>query len=53
VNGIVRFTAGDHSSVLDPTASFAATVEMQTEIAGFLFSGGTAIQITNPSVIAQ
>jgi pimeloyl-ACP methyl ester carboxylesterase len=51
--GIVRFTAGDHSSLLSIEASAAATVEMQTEIAGFLSSGGTIIPITDPSVIAQ
>ncbi|MEN8178491.1 MAG: lipase [Pseudomonadota bacterium] len=51
-DGIVRFTEGDHSSVLDPTASPAATMEMQSEIASFLASGGSAIVITNPDVIA-
>jgi pimeloyl-ACP methyl ester carboxylesterase len=53
VDGIVRFTAGDHRSVLDPTASPLATLEMQHEIAGFFSSDGTKIDITYPSVIAQ
>ncbi|MDJ0807756.1 MAG: Ig-like domain-containing protein [Gammaproteobacteria bacterium] len=52
-DGIVRFTEGEHSSVLDLTASPAATAEMQSEIAGFLASGGTLIPITNPNVISQ
>jgi hypothetical protein len=53
VDGIVRFTAGDHRSVLDPTASPLATLEMQHEIAGFFSSDGTKIDITYPSVITQ
>ena len=43
--GIVRFTEGAHSSPLDPTASFAATVEIQTQLAAFQASS------TSPSVI--
>ena len=50
-SGIVRFTAGDHSSFLDPTTSLAATVEMQTQTATFAASGGTLIQILDSSVI--
>lgn len=41
--GIVRFTAGDHSSLLDPTTSAAATVEMQSEMAVFSGSAGTTV----------
>ncbi len=52
-DGIVRFIAGDHRSVLDPTASPAVTVEMQSEIANFLASGGSTIVISNSSVISQ
>jgi len=33
VSGLVRFIRGDHGSFIDPTASQAATVEMQTLIA--------------------
>ena len=49
--GIVRFIAGDHGSLLNPAASPAATVEMQTQVAVFARSGGTLIDITDPSVI--
>ena len=49
--GIVRFTEGDHSSVLDPTSSPAATAEMQSEIASFILSSGSQIVISNPDVI--
>ena len=51
-SGIVRFTAGDHGSLLDPTASQAVTVEMQRQVATFALSGGTLIDINDPSVIS-
>ncbi|HUO82712.1 MAG TPA: lipase, partial [Gammaproteobacteria bacterium] len=58
-HGVVRFTEGDHGSILDPTASFAATVEMQTETVVFaagnplagLPGDGQVILIANPTVI--
>lgn len=37
----VRFTAGSHGSLLDPSASAAVTSTMQTQMAGFVSSGGT------------
>lgn len=58
VRGIVRFLYGDHSSLLDPTASMPVTVEMQTETvifaAGYPPSippNGTAIVIQDESVV--
>ncbi len=51
IRGAVRFIVGDHGSLLSPAASAAATVEMQGEMASLLVSGGTAVQIANPSVI--
>ena len=42
---VVRFTAGDHGSILSPAASMAATVEMQRETVNFLASGGTCLPI--------
>ena len=42
---VVRFTAGDHGSILSPTASPAATQEMQRETVNFLASGGTCLPI--------
>jgi pimeloyl-ACP methyl ester carboxylesterase len=50
-DGYVNFTAGGHSSNLDPTVSAAATVEMQTQTANFIGSDGAAIVITNTAVI--
>jgi pimeloyl-ACP methyl ester carboxylesterase len=51
IRGIVRFTNGVHSSLLDPTTSPQTTVEMQTEAASFLASGGAAVQVANNAVI--
>jgi pimeloyl-ACP methyl ester carboxylesterase len=52
VDGIVRFSAGDHSSLLSIEASPSATVEMQSEVAGFMATGGLTIPVTDASVIA-
>lgn len=52
-NVIARFTAGTHSSLLDPEAgSAAATVEMQTHVASFLATQGAGISVGNPAVLA-
>ncbi|MBN8482718.1 MAG: Ig-like domain-containing protein [Xanthomonadales bacterium] len=51
IRGAVRFIVGDHGSLLSPAASPAATAEMQGEMASLLVSGGTVVQIANPSVI--
>jgi hypothetical protein len=50
-------TAGDHGSLMDPTASRAATIEMQTQAVKFAASatqpGGPFVVITNPAVVEQ
>jgi Pla-1/cef family extracellular lipase len=51
-NALAQFTVGDHSSILSPEASAAATVEMQTQTVSFIQSGGTAVLVTNPAVLA-
>ncbi len=51
VDAAVRFTAGDHGSLLSPAASPAATVEMQTQMASMISSLGTAVVVTDDSVI--
>lgn len=38
--GVVRFTAGGHSSLLDPSMSPAVTSVMQKQLAAFVLSGG-------------
>ena len=47
----VNFTAGVHASLLDPTSSLAATVEMQSQAVAFAASGGTMVVVTNPAVV--
>ncbi|MFK7996063.1 MAG: Ig-like domain-containing protein [Granulosicoccus sp.] len=50
---IVRFTEGDHGSLLSPEASLAATVEMQTQMAGFAASRGSALPVDNTNNVIQ
>ncbi len=52
-DGVVRFSEGVHGSILDPTASLAATVEMQSEVAAFQAQNGAAIAVFNPAVISM
>jgi hypothetical protein len=49
-SGYVNFIAGDHGSLLSPTASAATTVEMQTETAVFTVTGNT-INVVNAAVV--
>lgn len=53
----VTMTAGSHGSLFDPTASVAATVEMQTQAVKFAASanqpGGPFVVITNPAIVEQ
>ncbi|MEO6689618.1 MAG: Ig-like domain-containing protein [Dokdonella sp.] len=51
IRGAVRFLQGEHGSILDPTDFPAATVEMQGEMASMLVTGGTVVQVNNPSII--
>ena len=51
VRGVVRFVTGTHGSLLDPSTSPQATVEMQTEAASFVATDGHAVQVTNTTVI--
>ncbi|NJN45867.1 MAG: hypothetical protein HC808_04600 [Candidatus Competibacteraceae bacterium] len=51
LRAIVRFTEGAHSSFLSPSTSPAATVEMQSEMASFVVSNGTVLNVTNPEVL--
>ncbi len=50
-HGIVRFTSGGHTSLLDPTADPAVTTEMQTEMVTFAVTGGTTIAISDITVV--
>lgn len=52
-----RFVAGGHSSLLAPDENFdptgAVTTEMQTQFASFFMSGGTAVQVTDATLLKQ
>jgi len=59
-SGAVRFLNGHHSSILspssraespDPEKSARATQEMQGQVAGFFFTGGAAITVTDTEVV--
>ncbi len=52
-HGYVNFVSGDHGSILSPAASLDATREMQTETVLFAASIGTAIVITDDTVVEQ
>jgi hypothetical protein len=43
---VVKFTDGVHASFLDPTASLAATEEMQLEAVSFAVANGFALPVT-------
>jgi hypothetical protein len=51
VSGIVRFTAGAHSSLFNPAPNAAATQEMQRQTVTYAASAGSVIQVTNAGVI--
>ncbi len=51
IHSIVRFTEGSHGSMLDPTASPAATAEMQSQIGAFIATKGTMLNVTNSEVV--
>jgi pimeloyl-ACP methyl ester carboxylesterase len=51
VSGIVRFRAGVHSSLFNPTPSPAATQEMQRQTVTYAATAGSTILITNTAVV--
>ena len=51
--GVVRFLAGSHGSILSPSPSRAATIEMQSQAAVFLSTQGGVIQVSNTDVVAN
>ncbi len=52
-DGAVRFVAGTHASLLDPSSSLQTTIEMQTQLVTFQASASSTIVISDPSVILQ
>jgi hypothetical protein len=52
LKGVARFVPpARHDSLFVPTASPAATVEMQGQMASFIASGGTFVNVSNPGVL--
>ncbi len=51
IRGAVRMLEGSHGSLLDPSASQAATAELQGQAASMVASGGVQVVIGNPSII--
>jgi dienelactone hydrolase len=55
--GYIAMTAGDHTSLINPTASLAAFVEMQGQAVKFALTasqpGGPFAVITNPAVVEK
>ncbi|MBU1311369.1 MAG: lipase, partial [Gammaproteobacteria bacterium] len=50
-NAVARFTEGDHSSILSPAASGAATTEMQMQAVSVFVTQGAAVAVTDPTVL--
>lgn len=51
VRGIIRFTAGGHSSILNPLIDRAVTEEMQAQTVFFALSNGTTIPVRNTEIV--
>jgi dienelactone hydrolase len=47
----VKFIAGSHSSLLDPTPALAVTTELQTQLATFLATDGALLDVTDASLL--
>ncbi len=50
-NKTARYNVGDHSSILDPSASLTATTSMQTQTAAFIYAKGAAITIPDATLL--
>lgn len=51
VRAIVRFSQGDHGSIIDPTAAVGATAEMQGQMIKFLQTQGKELEIIYHPVV--
>lgn len=43
--GVVKMLNGGHGSLLDPSAGFSVTTEMQTQVVSFVISGGAQVAV--------
>jgi hypothetical protein len=53
LDAVVRYISGSHGSLFDPSASVAATTEMQTQVATFFATNGTVVAVNNEAVVAN
>ncbi len=53
LSGLVLFTSGAHASSLNPASSAEVTLEMQSQVAGYISEDATVLPITNESVVAN
>jgi pimeloyl-ACP methyl ester carboxylesterase len=51
LRGVVRFTDGDHTSLIVPFTSVAATFEMQNMAVEFFSSNGQMVSVVTPGVV--
>jgi pimeloyl-ACP methyl ester carboxylesterase len=53
IRGAARFLEGAHGSLLDPSASPAATAEMQGQMASMAASFGEVVEVSNRAILEQ
>ncbi len=53
LRAIVRFTQGDHGSIINPTAAVGATAEMQGQMIKLLQTGGEELDVIYHPVVQQ
>ncbi len=52
LHAVARFLPpAEHGSLIDPSVSVAVTAEMQGQLASFIASGGTFVQVGNPDLL--
>ncbi len=51
--GVIRYTAGTHGSILDPSASAAVTTSMQTAMGSFIATQGTQVNVGGDASVIQ
>ncbi|MDH3220971.1 MAG: hypothetical protein OEO19_15675 [Gammaproteobacteria bacterium] len=49
----VKFTAGSHGSILDPSSSAAVTSAMQGQMASFLANDGNSVTVSDPGSVIR
>lgn len=52
LKGVARFITGEHGSLIRPSTFPPVTAEMQGQMVSFIASGGTFVNVANPSLLA-